>query len=214
MTRIPSATLRPTRPRQKRHRGTYTYTDFLALLPDDQKADLIDGVIYTDPPNLTHHASLEAFLATLLHALCERYQLGEIFLCRVAYRLDDWNAVEPDIGFIPRGMQKSILSDYVAGPPALAIEVVDRVSAHRDYVLKRSLYEKAGVREYWIIDPDAKTATFLYSKGKRFSEGKPVKHLWHSKVLPGLTLDVRWLWLDEFPSAFDLLRDHYYPEPR
>jgi Uma2 family endonuclease len=105
-----------------------------------------------------------------------------------------------------------IKNGFIEGPPALAIEVVSPESVQRDYILKRSLYERAGVLEYWIIDPDAQTATFLVRNGKRFVKGRLQESIWHGKLLPGFSLDLAWLWRADRPRIFDLLRDHYSPQ--
>jgi Uma2 family endonuclease len=192
--------------------GDVTFDEFCVVVHDGEKADLIDGVIYMASPDNTHAASLQVWLQALLYEFIDIYKLGLLFTSRVAYKISEKNSPEPDLAFLSNDRKDSIKRGRVEGPPTLAIEIVSPDSVHRDYVQKRELYEKSGVREYWIIDPDEERATFLVRKGNRFVEGKPQKHFWHSLVLPGFILDVRWLWLDEFPSIFSILRDHYYPK--
>jgi Uma2 family endonuclease len=193
--------------------GPITYDEFASLIPDGQKADLIDGVIYMASPDNLANARLQGWLHRLLGEYVEIYSLGEVFFSRVAYQLNEKNAPEPDLSFVPTEWKASYRESRVEGPPALAIEVVSPDSVRRDYLLKRELYEKAGVLEYWIFDETEESATFLYRRGNRFVEGKPKKHLWQSKTLRGFTLDVRWLWMDPRPRIFSILRDHYYPKP-
>lgn len=76
-------------------------------------------------------------------------------------------------------------------------------------------YEKAGVREYWILDADAKRATFLTLLRDRFQEMPVENGVFHSKVLPGFYFEVRWIWDEKRPKAYDwakhcwaLLGDH------
>ena len=91
-------------------------------------------------------------------------------------------------------------------PRALAIEIVSPESVARDYVQKRTIYEQAGVREYWIIDPDERRTTFLSLREGGYVEVSPVEHVFRSEVLPGFHLDVRWLWAVPRPLAYDVLR--------
>ncbi len=90
--------------------------------------------------------------------------------------------------------------------PDLAIEIVSPDSVDRDYDLKREIYEKAGVREYWILDPDLHRATFLRLKRRRYTEIKPTRHIFRSEVLRDLELDVRWLTTTQRPSAHEVVQ--------
>ncbi|MBL8798043.1 MAG: Uma2 family endonuclease, partial [Planctomycetia bacterium] len=113
---------------------------------------------------------------------------------------------EPDIGFVPRELEHTRRRGYIDGPPALAVEIVSPDSVECDYIKKYAIYEQAGVREYWIIDPDAGKPTFFRLHGKRFKEVKLTKHIFKSEVLPGFTLDVRWLFTADRPRAFAVLQ--------
>ena len=77
-----------------------TFEDFCFLVKDGQKADLIDGVIYLAPPDNTDAFRLSKWLLTLLDDFALERDLGEVFGFRVAFRLDEANAPEPDIGFV------------------------------------------------------------------------------------------------------------------
>jgi Uma2 family endonuclease len=183
------------------------------MIHDGEKADLLRGVIYMASPDNTDNADLQVWLIRLIGEFLDIYKLGVLFSSRVAFKLSESDAPEPDIAVVLNQQKNTIKRGRVDGPPALAVEVVSPESVNRDYVIKRGIYEQAGVREYWIIDPDERRATFLYRRGARLVVGKPQKHLWHSKTLPGFTLDVRWLWMEPRPSIFSILREHYYPKP-
>jgi Uma2 family endonuclease len=136
--------------------GPYTFNDFCALVPDGEKADLIDGVIYMASPDNLEVARLLSWLFRLLCEFVEARDLGEVYPLRVAFRLDNGAAPEPDIGFLSKRNLRRAYRNYIEGPPDLAIEIVSPESAERDYVSKRQLYEKHGVREYWILDEGLK----------------------------------------------------------
>src|SRR5262245_6313681 len=80
--------------------GVFTYDDFCALVHDDQKADLIDGVIYMASPESLDTNELFLWLSTVMHLYVRKKRLGKIFGSRVACRLDDKNSPEPDILFV------------------------------------------------------------------------------------------------------------------
>ncbi len=188
-----------------RHDDT-TFEEFLELIPDGQKADLIDGVIYMASPDNTDAADLEIWLASIMELFVEVRDLGEIYVSRVAYKIGPTRGPEPDIGFVPKALEHLRRRGFIDGPPAIAVEIVSPDSVDRDYILKRNIYEAAGVREYWIIDPDDERATFLRLRGGKYEEVLVTDHIFHSEVLPGFSLDVDWLWSTSRPRAYDVLR--------
>jgi Uma2 family endonuclease len=186
--------------------GPYTFDDFLAFGDDGTKADLLDGVIYVASPDNTDSSDLNTWLGSIMAAFVDFRVLGKVYFLKVAYRIGPKRGPEPDIGFVPTELEHTRRRGYIDGPPALAVEIVSPDSVERDYIKKYALYEEAGVREYWIIDPDAGKATFLRLHGKRFKEVKPVKHIFKSEVLPGFSVDVRWLFAANRPRAYDVLQ--------
>ena len=139
----------------------YTIDDIYAL-PDGERAELIDGELYMmTPPGTTHQR-----IASFLHWAIRNYiqeQNGdcEIFPAPFAVFLnnDEHTYVEPDISVI---CDKSKLDEKGCnGAPDWVIEIVSPSSKRMDYFIKLSKYQNAGVREYWIIDPD-KNNVFVY----------------------------------------------------
>src|SRR5690348_12845592 len=129
--------------------GEFTFADFCALVPDGQKADLIDGVIYMASPENIDANELFVWLTSLMTVYVQRKKLGKIYGSRVACRLDDKNAPEPDIVFVGNRRLKQLRRGGVEGPPDLAVEIVSPESVERDYEKKRKQYERFGIREYW-----------------------------------------------------------------
>ncbi len=189
----------------KTHAGHYTYEDFCALVRDDQKADLIDGVIYMASPDNTDANDLFVWLITVIHGYVERKELGRVFGSRVACRLDDRNAPEPDILFVRNEHADRILRGGVEGSPDLAIEIVSPESVKRDYKKKRQQYQRAGIPEYWIIDDEKKTVLLLrLSAHGRYRQVQPRRGIFHSEILHGFRLDPNWLWQEPRPFAVDI----------
>ena len=186
--------------------GTYTFDDFMELLAESEKADLIDGVIYMASPENTDDNRLGLWLGHLMDIYVQELKLGEVFISRVAFRITEKRGPEPDLAFVAKRRLKIVRRGFVAGPPDVAIEIVSPDSVERDYVRKRQVYEQAGVREYWIIDPDERRATFLRLHRGRFREIKIDGHIFRSTVLRGFWLDVRWLWTKRRPSAYRVLQ--------
>ena len=186
--------------------GTTTFSDFLELIREDQKADLLDGVIYLASPENSDHNDLLRWLTVVLDLFIEDRRLGRLTINKVAYRLSDRTAPEPDLAFVAAHRLDRIKPGYVDGPPDLAVEIVSPDSVDRDYEEKRRRHEAAGVLEYWIIDPLESTATFLVREGDVFVEQIAREHLYHSRVLEGFELDTRWLWQRPLPATMPIVR--------
>jgi Uma2 family endonuclease len=179
-----------------------TFEEFCVVVPGGQKADLIDGVIYMASPDSIEDNRLNGWLLWVMDAFIEERGLeGLLNFSRVAYRLDEHSSPEPDIGFIGGRKLKFVKKGYVNCAPDAAIEIVSPDSIHRDYVVKRAKYEKAGVREYWIIDPMEEKVTFLrLGADGLFKEVRPRGGVFVSKVLPGFWFDAAWFWKSPLPS--------------
>ena len=135
-------------------------TDDIYNLPDGERAELIDGKIYYMAPPTRRHQLIAGNLFTIINTYiksrggsCEPY----IAPFAVFLNADDKNYVEPDISVI---CDKSKLTDKGCnGAPDWIIEIVSSGSRRMDYYTKLFKYRTAGVREYWIVDPDKKRIT-------------------------------------------------------
>ena len=139
--------------------NTYTVED-IYLLPDGQRAELIDGQIYNmAPPSPLHQKLVMELSATIRNYIKSNSGSCEVYPAPFAVFLnaDDKNYVEPDISVI---CDKSKLTDKGCnGAPDWIIEIVSSGSRRMDYYTKLFKYRTAGVREYWIVDPDKKRIT-------------------------------------------------------
>lgn len=132
----------------------YTIDDIYAL-PDGQRAELIDGQIYYMAPPTRRHQEIAGELFTVISnyikankGSCKPY----ISPFAVFLNENDRNYVEPDISVI---CDKNKLTDRgCSGAPDWIIEIVSPGSRRMDYFTKLFKYRTAGVREYWIVDPE------------------------------------------------------------
>jgi Uma2 family endonuclease len=183
-----------------------TFEEFCFRVNEDQKADLIDGVIYMASPENTDANDLFMWLSGLLHLFVQKRKAGKVYGSRVAFRLGEHQSPEPDIAFVAKERLHLVQRGYIDGPPDLAIEIVSPDSVERDYQTKKEQYEKAGVREYWIVDEIMQEVTLyrLNAQGS-FSKVKPRKGVLTSKVLPGFWLRTDWLWQTPLPDTLETL---------
>jgi Uma2 family endonuclease len=186
-----------------------TVREFFQLIPDGQKADLIDGAIYMASPDSRRSNSLTRFLVTLLDGYNGAKQLGgEVFVNRFAFRLSKVRAPEPDVSYVRPERVHLLRKMGMKGGPDVGIEIVSRDSRTRDYGEKKQLYQKARVEEYWIIDPLQQRAEFHRLRNKRYElvllENN---HIFRSQVIPGFWLDVGWLLAKPLPNSYLCLQE-------
>ena len=133
--------------------------DQLEALPDDNnRYELIDGeLIVSKAPGIPHQLSLGQLFYRLTDYLVSNpiglliYGPGVVF--------DDYNGVIPDMVFVSTERQHIITERGLIDAPDLMVEVVSpgETNSERDRQLKRQLYSRRGVREYWVVDPQLRT---------------------------------------------------------
>lgn len=134
---------------------TQTYTmDYIYSLPEGQRAELIDGVIYDMAPPSFRHQYLNTRLASKIDKYIDEKKGNCVVISApfaVFLNADNTTYVEPDISVI---CDKNKLTDKGCnGAPDWIIEIVSPSSKKIDYMIKLFKYCTAGVREYWIVDP-------------------------------------------------------------
>ena len=137
-----------------------TYEDF-RLFPDDGKRhELIDGVHYVTPSPVLRHQQLIGRLHLAIGGFLEtRPDVGQVFLSPLDTVLSAWDVVEPDLLFVAADQLNILTEANVQGAPALVVEVLSPSTRKRDLGIKRQLFERGGVREYWLVDPNARALT-------------------------------------------------------
>jgi Uma2 family endonuclease len=132
-----------------------TYDDFLLFPDDGQRHELIDGEHYVTPSPNTRHQRVSGNLHFLIRAWLERHPIGEVFYAPFDVVFTRFDVVEPDLLYLSHARAKAALTAaHVAGVPELVIEIGSPSTRKRDETLKRRLYEREGVSEYWVVDPD------------------------------------------------------------
>jgi Uma2 family endonuclease len=132
-----------------------TYDDFL-LFPDDGKRhELIDGEHYVTPCPNTRHQAVSGNLFFLLRSHLERQPVGRLFFAPFDIVFSRFDVVEPDLLYMSKERAATILTaKHVEGVPELVVEIGSPGTHKRDETIKRRLYRRTGVPEYWIVDSE------------------------------------------------------------
>jgi len=129
------------------------YDDFLTFPDDGRRHELIDGEHVVTPAPDARHQEVAGRLFLALGNFVERHPVGKVYFAPLDVILSDFDVVEPDILFIC-GERSAIIRGSVHGAPDLAVEIVSPSSRRADEMKKRALFDRFGVREYWIVDPE------------------------------------------------------------
>ena len=159
--------------------------------PDDgQIYELLNGKIVVSPaPTPRHQDTLQA-LNRLLDRWVIDHDLGTVMLAPTDVVLDEKNAIQPDLFFYSINNPLHEVNGRLHGAPDLAVEIMSPGSRDRDAVIKAMRYARAGVREFWLVDPGFRTITIFVLKGDSYDEliPQPDGSL-ASDVLLGLRID-------------------------
>ncbi len=166
----------------------YTVEDIEAL-PDGLRAELIDGqIFYMATPSRKHQQILMAISAALAFHMKRQGGACKVYPAPFAVYLnrDELTYLEPDISVV---CDKSKLEDDGChGAPDFTAEIISPGSRSRDCLLKLFHYRNAGVREYWLIDPERESVTvydFAENAVKSFTFRDKVK----VNIFPDLEID-------------------------
>ena len=187
-----------------------TFDEFLAWADEDTKAEWVDGEVEFYMAAAIKHQRIKAFLMQILYLFVRLRKIGEVFDAPTLMRLRSRpSGREPDILFVARKNMGRLTPTYLDGPADLVIEIVSPESVERDRVRKFAEYEQGGVREYWLIDPDAQTAEFYQLKPDGHYQRVKVgaDDVYHSREIKDFWLRVAWLWQDPLPLETDVLRE-------
>ena len=134
-------------------RQKLTYEDYTQIPEDGCQHEIIDGVHYVNPaPNL-YHQTVSRRLQFVLFTQIEQQKLGVVFNAPCDVQISTHDILQPDLAVVLTKNQHILMPEKILGTPDLVVEILSLSSESRDRKLKRARYQKAGVPEYWIVDP-------------------------------------------------------------
>lgn len=181
--------------------GIFTFEEYLDLHEDNIYSEWIDGRVLIMAAASVAHQRIGSFLETLLKIYVETKNLGEVFRAPIAVKISIFAGREPDLFFIKKENLHIVRPTFVKGAPDLAVEIISPESVERDRVEKFREYEAAGVKEFWLVDPDKRECEFYELIDDRFKLTDKVKDgVFQSKTVEGFFFRVEHLWQMESPT--------------
>ena len=164
-----------------------TYEDYAAIPDDGHRHEIIDGEHYMNPaPNIPHQIVLFN-VSRNLHEYVRKHRLGRVLPAAVDVVLNEHDIVQPDIIFVSAARAHIINRKNIQGAPDLVVEILSDSNRRYDERVKFDIYERGGVSEYWIVDPDVNTVNVFRRAGSKLSlveTGDPIT----TPLLPGFEL--------------------------
>jgi Uma2 family endonuclease len=149
-------------------RRKLTYEDYECIPDDGLRHEILDGEHYVSPSPVTRHQRVSLALALRFGVYLEKRTLGEIFTAPCDVVLSPYDIAQPDLLFISNERAGIITEKNIQGAPDLLIEVLSDGTRKRDEGIKHDLYERFGVKEYWLVDPVRQTVLVYRREGDRF----------------------------------------------
>jgi Uma2 family endonuclease len=180
----------PAAPRDTR----LTYDDFLLFPDDGRRHEIIDGEHYVTPsPNLRHQVLAGRLFFAIELFLRQHPGTGQVFMAPLDVLFTKWDIVEPDVLYVASDQNDILTEKNVQGPPALVIEILSKGTRKTDEQVKRRLFERGGVREYWLVDPELDLVKVFRRQGDgsfpRVSElSRELHEVLATPLLPGLAI--------------------------
>ena len=134
--------------------GRWTYDDFLRLPDDGVRYEIIDGMLYmTNAPDPEHQYAVGEIFAQIRN-FAKANNLGVVYTAPIEVHLPGIaQPVQPDVLFVSQARREIVKPKFIEGAPDLIVEVLSPSTYRTDRKVKFDAYERAGVREYWIVNP-------------------------------------------------------------
>lgn len=149
--------------------GQWTEADFFALPESNRQIELTDGELVMSPSPTGQHALCVMRLALALGNFIEQHGLGVVLTAPLDVRLWPGKIRQPDVLFL-RNESLGRLGRYVEGAPDWVAEVISPATYETDTVTKLTEYAQAGIPEYWLLDPAARTVTVYVLHGAAYRQ--------------------------------------------
>ena len=130
-----------------------TYQQYVLFPDDGNRHEIIDGDHYMSSAPGTYHQTVSRRLQYELYTKIELAGSGQVFNAPIDVQFSPYDVVQPDLVALYANPKARITPAKIIGPPELVVEIISPSTAGNDLELKRNLYERNGVGEYWIVDP-------------------------------------------------------------
>lgn len=171
-----------------------TYDDYLRLPDDGKRYEIFDGELYVTPAPSTRHQFTVANVLLLVGSFVRERGLGRLLTAPLDVLLGRHDLAQPDLVFVSAERMEIVTDAAIQGAPDLVAEIISPSTGKRDEGIKLRLYEREGVREYWLLYPETETVKVFRRRENRLEPAAELSaaagDVLTSPFFPGLELDV------------------------
>jgi len=169
----------------------WTYADYCRIPADRKRHQIVDGRHFVSPAPSLRHQEVALRLAMELVRAVEDRRRGRVFVAPVDVHLAPGTIVQPDLVVLSNRRTSRIGTKKITGAPDLLVEILSPSHRTFDTVLKRERYERAGVRELWLVDPDTDSLVQLVLRRGRYVEVATTGPIVSLRALRGIAIELR-----------------------
>jgi len=169
------------------------YREYCCFPDDGRRHEIIDGDHYVNPAPSTYHQTVSRRLQHQLYTQIELTGRGVVYNAPVDVQLTDHDIVQPDLVVVLTSRMQMITPTKIKGVPDLLVEILSPSTASNDATLKKQLYARVGVAEYWIVDPDNHTLEQLVLTDGRYAR-RPEAESIPLSILEGVAVRLADVW--------------------
>jgi Uma2 family endonuclease len=148
--------------------GEWTYSHYVALPNDGQRYEIVNGVLTMAPAPSPEHQSIAVRLTYYVFPHVDLAGIGRLFTAPIDVELEPKNVFQPDAVVVLNAHLNRVAEKKIIGPPNLVVEIASPSTAVFDRLVKYEKYARAGITEYWLIKPTARTIEVLVLEGKEY----------------------------------------------
>ncbi len=172
--------VKETSPAYLTRKKIYTYQDYLDLPDDGKRYEIIDGELIMSPAPYTIHQQVSANIIEELIPFVKKNKNGKVLYSPIDVVRSKTNVFQPDILFVSKENLPIIQEKNINGAPDLIIEILSAATGYYDLIEKKEIYEKFGVKEYWIVDPKKQWVEIFWNEKNKF---KSIRRLEKTGIL-------------------------------
>jgi Uma2 family endonuclease len=172
----------------------FTYREYVHFPDDGKRHEIIAGDHYVTPSPVTRHQRISRHLQFQLYQAIEIPGHGEVFDAPMDLLLSEIDIVQPDIFVVLSANRRIVKPQNVNGTPDLVVEITSPSTRKRDLELKRELYQRTGVAEYWVVLTDDDHVEQYLLEGHQYRLDGRVDESIRFRGLEGVTVDLTKIW--------------------
>lgn len=173
--------------------GKLGYAHYVCFPDDGRRHEIINGDHFVNPAPSTYHQTVSKRLQYHLYSKIELQDLGLVFNAPIDVQLSEHDIVQPDLVVVLNAKKTIITPTKIKGTPDLIVEILSPSSQENDRTLKRELYQRSGVREYWIVDPFEHSLLQLVLRDNAYHQQPPTSEI-RLTITDGIGIPLTEIW--------------------